>query len=101
MVIGPRHWLMNDFALKLSGRQLILLWFVLLEGLLKGMCLIRSLEREFIEMQGLIFVTWEKSLAERFGTSLLNTYRNKIGETPAHSPLASRVYDDAVLLTGV
>src|SRR5438309_5519350 len=52
-------------------------------------------------MHGLIFVTWEKYLAERFGASLLNTYRSAIGETPATAPLASRVYDDAVLLTGV
>ncbi|GAC1686584.1 MAG: hypothetical protein PVS3B3_07980 [Ktedonobacteraceae bacterium] len=52
-------------------------------------------------MQGLIFVTWEKYLTERFGTSLLTTYRAKIGETSANAPLASRVYDDAVLLAGV
>jgi hypothetical protein len=52
-------------------------------------------------MHGLIFVTWEKYLGERFGTSLLNTYRRSIGETPATSPLTSRVYSDAVLLTGV
>ncbi len=52
-------------------------------------------------MHGLIFVTWEKYLAERFGNTLLNTYRAAIGETPATSPLASRVYDDATLLAGV
>lgn len=52
-------------------------------------------------MHGLIFVTWEKFLAERFGSSLLNTYRATIGETPATSPLTSRVYDDKTLLAGV
>ncbi|HEX6477252.1 MAG TPA: heme NO-binding domain-containing protein [Ktedonobacteraceae bacterium] len=52
-------------------------------------------------MHGLIFVTWEKYLAERFGSKLLNNYRSTIGETAATSPLASRVYDDATLLAGV
>ena len=52
-------------------------------------------------MHGLIFVTWEKYLAERFGTSLLTSYREKMGETPTNSPLASRVYDDVMLLHGV
>jgi len=52
-------------------------------------------------MHGLIFVTWEKYLAERFGSALLNNYRSTIGETAATSPLASRVYDDATLLAGV
>src|SRR5712692_8915827 len=52
-------------------------------------------------MQGIIFVTWEKFLAERFGSSLIVAYRATIGETPATSPLASRVYDDATLLLGV
>jgi hypothetical protein len=52
-------------------------------------------------MHGLIFVTWEKYLAERFGNALLQKYRAMIGETPATSPLASRVYDDQTLLAGV
>jgi hypothetical protein len=52
-------------------------------------------------MHGLIFVTWEKYLAERFGNALLNDYRLAVGEIPATSPLASRVYDDATLLAGV
>jgi hypothetical protein len=52
-------------------------------------------------MHGLIFVTWEKYLAERFSTSFLALYREKIGETPATAPLTSRVYDDKLLLTGV
>lgn len=52
-------------------------------------------------MHGLIFVTWEKYLAERFGSSFLNEYRAAIHETPATAPLASRVYDDAALLAGV
>ena len=52
-------------------------------------------------MHGLIFVTWEKYLAERFGSSLLTKYRETIGEAAATSPLASRVYDDTTLLEGV
>jgi predicted hydrocarbon binding protein len=52
-------------------------------------------------MHGLIFVTWEKYLAERFGNSLLNEYQYSIGETTATAPLASRVYSDETLLAGV
>lgn len=52
-------------------------------------------------MHGLIFVTWEKYLSERFGSALLKEYRNTIGETAATAPLASLVYDDATLLAGV
>lgn len=52
-------------------------------------------------MHGLIFVTWEKYLSERFGSPLLKAYRSTIGETAATAPLTSRVYDDATLLAGV
>ncbi|GAC1402943.1 MAG: hypothetical protein NVS4B11_36900 [Ktedonobacteraceae bacterium] len=52
-------------------------------------------------MHGLIFVTWEQYLTERFGLDLLRKYRAAIGETAANAPLASRVYDDATLLAGV
>ncbi|HLZ56635.1 MAG TPA: heme NO-binding domain-containing protein [Ktedonosporobacter sp.] len=52
-------------------------------------------------MHGLIFVTWEKFLNERFGSSLLNAYRSAIGETAATAPLANRIYDDTTLLLGV
>lgn len=52
-------------------------------------------------MHGLIFVTWEKYLLERFGPTFLHTYRAAIGETVATAPLASRLYDDATLLAGV
>jgi len=52
-------------------------------------------------MHGLIFVTWEKYLLERFGDKLLKEYRAAIGETAATSPLASRTYSDDVLLAGV
>lgn len=52
-------------------------------------------------MHGLVFVTWEKYLAERFGTSLLADYRRAIGEEAGEAPLVSRVYDDAQLLAGV
>lgn len=52
-------------------------------------------------MHGLIFVTWEKYLADRFGNSFLSAYRDAVGETASTVPLASRVYDDANLLAGV
>lgn len=52
-------------------------------------------------MHGLVFVTWEKFLAERFGTSTLSDYRHRINESPSDAPLTSRVYDDALLLAGV
>ncbi len=52
-------------------------------------------------MQGIIFVTWERYLADRFGNAFLGRYRETIGETVASVPLASRVYDDQQLLAGV
>lgn len=52
-------------------------------------------------MHGLIFVTWEKYLTERFGSSTLSDYRRRIGETSSDAPLTSRVYEDAALLAGV
>ncbi|GAC1394675.1 MAG: hypothetical protein NVSMB38_29050 [Ktedonobacteraceae bacterium] len=52
-------------------------------------------------MLGLIFVTWEKYLAERFGSEFLGRYRNAIGETPSTLPLAARRYGDEALLAGV
>src|SRR5579883_720223 len=52
-------------------------------------------------MHGLIFMTWEKYLGERFGGPFLATYREALGETAANLPLANRLYDDDVLLAGV
>ncbi|GHO45490.1 heme NO-binding domain-containing protein [Ktedonospora formicarum] len=52
-------------------------------------------------MHGLVFVTWEKYLAERFGNRLFQTYRETIGEDSMSSPLVSKVYDDTQLLAGV
>lgn len=52
-------------------------------------------------MHGLVFVTWEKYLLERFQESALERYRKAINETPATAPLASRTYDDKLLLAGV
>lgn len=52
-------------------------------------------------MQGIMMVTWERYLADRFGNTFLNLYRETLGETTASVPLASRVYDDAQLLAGV
>src|SRR5438876_7702357 len=52
-------------------------------------------------MQGLIFVTWEKYLSERFTDLVLREYRDNLGKTLPTPILASRVYDDNVLLAGV
>ena len=52
-------------------------------------------------MHGLIFMTWEKYLAERLGSDFLRSYREKIGESPSEAPIATRIYDDAILLAGV
>ena len=54
-------------------------------------------------MHGLIFVTWEKYLSERFGEKMLREYRSTLSEkTATPTPLlASHVYDDATLVAGV
>ncbi len=52
-------------------------------------------------MHGLIFVTWEKYLTERFKGSVLSEYQNTLSQTLATTPLASRTYDDGILLAGV
>jgi hypothetical protein len=52
-------------------------------------------------MHGLIFVTWERYLTERFGSRLVEAYRAAIGETAANAPLTQRLYDDALLLAGL
>jgi Haem-NO-binding len=52
-------------------------------------------------MHGLIFVTWEKYLSERFSGSLLKQYQEAVGRTPSSAPLASRVYEDDLLLAAV
>lgn len=52
-------------------------------------------------MHGLIFVTWEKYLCERYGETFLARYRQEIGEAAATAPLASRTYSDEKLLKGV
>ncbi|HLG64637.1 MAG TPA: heme NO-binding domain-containing protein [Ktedonosporobacter sp.] len=52
-------------------------------------------------MHGLVLVTWENFLAERFGNSLLSAYRIALKEDPATAPLVSRVYKDEKLLKGV
>src|SRR5258707_11121584 len=52
------------------------------------------------DMHGLIFVTWEKYLCERYSGTVLKHYREEIGETAATSPLASRTYGDEVFLKG-
>ena len=52
-------------------------------------------------MHGLVFVTWEKYLLERFQEATLERYRKAINETPSTAPLVSRTYDDKLLLAGV
>ena len=52
-------------------------------------------------MHGLIFVTFEKYLGERYGSSLLGEYRQAIGQGPGEGPLTSRVYSDELLLAGL
>ncbi len=52
-------------------------------------------------MHGLIYATWEKYLAERFGPQVLNRYRLAIKDTSASIALASRVYDDETFLKGL
>src|SRR5258706_15080080 len=54
-----------------------------------------------VRMHGLIFVTWERYLTERFGSRLVEAYRAAIGETAANAPLTQRLYDDALLLPGL
>ena len=44
-------------------------------------------------MHGLVFVTWEKYLAERFGSDLLNNYRYAIGEGIGEAPLVGAVVE--------
>src|SRR5436309_1435297 len=52
-------------------------------------------------MHGLIFVTWEKYLLERFPGAVLRRYRDALEGKIAPTLLASRVYDDDLLLTAV
>lgn len=52
-------------------------------------------------MHGLVFVTWEKYLQERFEGSVLSEYRTRLGLNAANAPLAVRTYDDALLIKGV
>lgn len=52
-------------------------------------------------MHGLIFVTWEKYLQERFEGAIFSEYRERLGLNATNSPLAVRTYDDALLLKGV
>ena len=52
-------------------------------------------------MHGLIFVTWEKYLSERFKGAVLDEYRQALGRGHATALLASRVYADELLLAGV
>lgn len=52
-------------------------------------------------MHGLLFVTWEKYIVERFGQPIFQIYRDTIGETAETAPLANRVYSDETFIAGV
>lgn len=52
-------------------------------------------------MHGLIFVTWDKYLAERFKGPILGKYRAALEGKVPPALLASRVYDDELLLAAV
>lgn len=52
-------------------------------------------------MHGLIFVTWEKYLLERFQWEMVEEYRQQLGLTITNAPLAIRTYPDELLLAGV
>lgn len=52
-------------------------------------------------MHGLLFVTWERYVAERFGLPIFQVYRDSIGETTETAPLANRVYSDETFVAGV
>lgn len=52
-------------------------------------------------MHGLIFVTWEKYLQERFEGAIFSEYRQRLALTASNSPLAIRTYPDEMLLGGI
>lgn len=52
-------------------------------------------------MHGLIFVTWEKYLLERFQREMVEEYRQQLDINAANAPLAIRTYPDELLLAGV
>jgi hypothetical protein len=52
-------------------------------------------------MKGIIFVVWEKYLAERFGTDFINIYRKEIEESPDQLPVSGRTYPDALFVRGL
>ncbi len=52
-------------------------------------------------MHGLILVTWEKYLGERFGHGLLDQYRALMRDTLTGAPLSDRVYNDEMILRGM
>ena len=51
-------------------------------------------------MHGFIFVIWRKCVSEGFGNSLLQASRTAMRERVADTPLANRLYNDALLLAG-
>lgn len=52
-------------------------------------------------MHGLIFVTWEKYLLERFHREMVEKYRQQLHLDATNTPLAIRTYSDDLLLEGV
>jgi hypothetical protein len=52
-------------------------------------------------MHGLIFVTFERYLAERFSSGVVQTYHEALSDESARHPFTNRVYPDADLLAGM
>ncbi|HET9918572.1 MAG TPA: hypothetical protein VFQ30_01930, partial [Ktedonobacteraceae bacterium] len=52
-------------------------------------------------MHGLIFVTWEKFLSERFKGPIISQYRAALEGKVPPALLMSRVYNDDLLLAAV
>src|SRR3981081_4009956 len=52
-------------------------------------------------MKGIIFVIWEKYLNDRFGSKLIDAYREQIGESKDQLPLTGRTYPDELLVKGL
>ncbi len=52
-------------------------------------------------MHGLLFVTWERYVTERFGHPIFEVYRESMGETTEITPLANRVYSDETFVARV
>ncbi len=52
-------------------------------------------------MKGIIFVVWEKYLADRFGSKFVDSYRTSLGESTDQLPMTGRTYPDELLVKGL